>query len=233
MEFYWYLYEACASSYANKYRNEIIRFKTRDGIKVFKYDALDRGSDVLFVVRNLIENVVYYVFLGSNDRDDWKNNAKYKKTPMDSHTGFTDTAIAFCDIIKNDIEKYKYKSIGFNGYSRGAAIAEISAYLLCDQNNDMKFLVDLATFAKPNTGGVRYNTKLNELVDPEKNLMTIISGDPVVGLPTYKMGYNHNLSCEKVILPKPWWSYIRLPGIGIAIHKSYGKMVRKLLDCYE
>jgi hypothetical protein len=200
---------------------------------VFKYDVFNRGSDVLYVVRDLVNNRVFYVFLGSNDKDDWKDNARYKKTSRDSHLGFTHSALAFDPIIKHDIEEYKYESISFSGYSRGAAIAEISAYLICESDESKKDIVNVVTFAKPNTGGVKYNMELNNLVNPEKNLMVIISGDPVIGLPTYKMGYTHNPQCEKVILPKPWWAYFRFPGIGIAIHKAYGKMVRKLLKRYK
>lgn len=158
------------------------------------------GTEVM-VLENLETGLVYVVFRGSEEGDDWWTNLDvgldsclFEGAPNNAlvHSGFQDAL--YDEGIVYDVENVVTAIVGtdgevfITGHSLGAAMAMMmSAYLA---NKYPNMMVTMASFAGPRTG----NGGFKDWVEDMPNLALwrwTNDDDPVVRIPTNLQGFKH------------------------------------------
>ena len=124
-------------------------------------------------LRHGSEGYVVGVFPGSKGFEDWKNNFRLPRTAD----------------VPNLFQHFPALEL-WNGHSRGAQLAETIGLSLRQHQGNYYNLCQIERLAPPRTGDFTWTRYRNEVIgDIERSWA--LRYDPVLSLPTTRMGYRH------------------------------------------
>lgn len=189
-----YCSKLCKLVYNNSIKEQDMQEITPHGLE-FKSFVKVIEVDIEMMICFHTKNILFYVFRGTDDINDWKTNISLKKTyhkGLGIHTGFFKSWTH----LKQDIKKTYLDSNVlhiFTGHSKGGAEAVVCSYMFKEYLNREKedrnnTTVECVTFASPRVGDKKFKMDYNSKIK-HKRYQTIF--DLVPWVPRYTLGYRH------------------------------------------
>jgi len=221
---HWQLYSQAKALYKEGRLEGTFKIRQFDNRNnVYKFKVYIKDNDVMVSATN--SDSISFMFIGTDDFKDWKDNFDAKFVEHDGvkyHRGFYDSAALFTDTIKQIVDNNPLRNIDFIGKSKGGAMSTIAAILFIENRFDKRgFTVRNTPFGSPRCADYQLTDKLTDL--RISYCRVIFTRDIVCDLPPIAMGYEHPWKFMVYILPTSWWHRFRF--MFVKVHLDYERTI--------